>query len=164
MFYWLSGVNLTHMPYYTKYNIIYNIYNIIYNIYNIIYNIIQNTTYYTKYNIARRYNINSIHIKTDNKHFGVELKSSKVSGMHLWRGQTYTISNVCRAVWISVILSPQGRDGETVYPPMVLDSFSQLRPIPRGSQMNQSVHGDKFLVICNTCTPTSYSIVTRQLR
>ena len=65
-----SAVNLTHMSYYTKCK---------------------------PFNIARRYNINSIHIKTDNKHFGVELESSKVSGMHLWRRQTYTISNVCRA-------------------------------------------------------------------
>ena len=35
--------------------------------------------------------------KTDNKHFGVGLKSSKVSGKHLWRWKTYTISNVWRA-------------------------------------------------------------------
>ena len=37
------------------------------------------------------------HKKTHSKHFGVGLKSSKVSGKHLWRWKTYTISNVCRA-------------------------------------------------------------------
>ena len=51
--------------------------------------------------------------------------------------------------------SPQGRDGETDYPPMVLDSLPQLRRI-HISLMNRLVCDDRFSIFCNTFIRTSY--------
>ena len=60
-------------------------------------------------------------------------------------------------------LSPQGKDGGTVYQPVVLDSFPQLCTIQRRPLMNRRVC-DKFSIICNTFIRTSYTLTIYQYR
>ena len=57
-------------------------------------------------------------------------------------------------------LNPQGQDGETVYRPEVLESFSQLYSIHRRPQINRFECGNRFSVICNTFIRISYTNFT----
>ena len=61
-------------------------------------------------------------------------------------------------------VSPQGRDGGTVFPPVVLDSFSQLWSIHRRSLMNRLVCDDRFSIICSYFIRTSYILTIQQYR
>ena len=65
-------------------------------------------------------------------------------------------SNLCCLDICSSSLSPQGRDGGTVYPPVVFASFPQFWSIHRRPLMNRIVYDNRFSVICNTFIRTSY--------
>ena len=66
-------------------------------------------------------------------------------------------SNLCCLDLCCDSLSPQGGDGETVYPPVVLASFPQFYSTHRRPLMNRLMCDDRFSVICYTSIGTSYS-------
>ena len=68
-------------------------------------------------------------------------------------------SKLCCLDLCCVRVNPQGRDGRTAYPSVVLASFPQFGSTHNESNslMNLPEFGDRFCVICNTFIRTSYT-------
>ena len=66
-------------------------------------------------------------------------------------------SNLCCLDICCSSLNQQGRDGGTIYPPVVLASFPQFCSIQWRPLMNRIVYDYRFSVICNTFIRTSYT-------
>ena len=74
-----------------------------------------------------------------------------------------------RLALLGSLLQERGWDhkagaGGAVYPPVVLESFPQLRSIHRRPLINRLVRDDRFSEICNNFIRTSYTLTIHQYR